>query len=75
MQLRDKNILEKILSVIKESDEIFKNISKEEFLKNNLLKMAMTMAILRGIDLLELDKPKKFKNLSAFKNSNDDAEN
>ena len=35
-----------------------------------------TAANLRGIDLLELDKPKKFKNLSAFKNSkDDDAEN
>ena len=37
--------------------------------------LTKTDAILRGIDLLELDKAKKFKNLSAFKNSNDDAEN
>ena len=40
--------------------------------KKNLTK---TDAILRGIDLLEFDKPKKFKNLSAFRNSDDDDEN
>ena len=48
-----------------------KKISRVAKQKN----LTKTVAILRGIDLLELDKPKKFKNLSAFKNSNDDAEN
>ena len=36
--------------------------------KKNLTK---TDALLRGIDLLEFDKPKKFKNLSSNKNSDD----
>ena len=50
----------------------FKKIARVAKQKN----LTKTAAILRGIDLLELDKPKKFKNLSAFKNSDDDdAEN
>ena len=53
MQLRDKNILEKILSVIKESDEIFENISKEEFLKNNLFKLSATMNVIRIGELVK----------------------
>ena len=36
--------------------------------------LSKTAAILKGIDLLELDKPKKFKNLSAFRNSKNDDE-
>ena len=48
-----------------------KKISRVAKQKN----LTKTAAILRGIDLLELDKPKKFKNLSAFKNSDDDAKN
>ena len=47
--------------------EKISRISKQK----NLTK---TAAILRGIDLLELDKPKKFKNLSAFRNSKNDDE-
>ena len=49
----------------------FKKISRVAKQKN----LTKTAAILKGIDLLELDKPKKFKNLSAFKNSDDDAKN
>ena len=49
----------------------FKKIARVAKQKN----LTKTAAILRGIDLLELDKPKKFKNLSAFKNSDDDAKN
>lgn len=50
----------------------FKKIARVAKQKN----LTKTAAILRGIDLLELDKPKKFKNLSANKNSkDDDAEN
>ena len=37
--------------------------------KNNLTK---TDAILQGIDLLELHKPKKFKNISSNDNQNSD---
>ena len=48
-----------------------KKISRVAKQKN----LTKTAAILRGIDLLELDKPKKFKNLSAFKNSDDDSKN
>ena len=47
--------------------EKISRISKQK----NLTK---TAAILKGIDLLELDKPKKFKNLSAFRNSKNDDE-
>jgi len=62
---RDKAI------TIRLSENEFKKISRVAKQKN----LTKTAAILKGIDLLELDKPKKFKNLSAFKNSNDDAEN
>lgn len=50
------------------SENEYKKIARVAKQKN----LTKTAAILRGIDLLELDKPKKFKNLSAFKNSNDD---
>ena len=49
----------------------FKKISRVAKQKN----LTKTAAILKGIDLLELDKPKKFKNLSSNKNSDDDKEN
>lgn len=49
----------------------FKKISRVAKQKN----LTKTAAILRGIDLLELDKPKKFKNLSANKNSDENKEN
>ena len=52
------------------SDDEFKKISRIAKQKN----LTKTAAILKGIDLLELDKPKKFKNLSAFRNSKDDDE-
>ena len=55
------------LKLSKAEAEKISRISKQK----NLTK---TAAILRGIDLLELDKPKKFKNLSAFRNSKDDDE-
>ena len=45
-------------------------ISRISKLKN----LTKTDAILKGIDLLELDKPKKFKNLSDFRNSKNDDE-
>jgi len=53
MQHKDKIVLQKILEVINETAEISINISEEEFLKNNLLKMAMTMAILRIGELVK----------------------
>ena len=53
MQLKNKTVLQKILGVIEETEEIFVNISEEEFLKSNLLKMAMTMAILRIGELVK----------------------
>ena len=53
MQHKDKIVLQKILGVIEETEEIFVNISEEEFLKSNLLKMAMTMAILRVGELVK----------------------
>lgn len=53
MQHRDIIVLQKILEVIDETAEISINISEEEFLKNNLLKMAMTMAILRIGELVK----------------------
>ena len=53
------------------SENEFKKISRVAKQKN----LTKTAAILRGIDLLELDKPKKFKNLSANKNSDENKEN
>ena len=49
----------------------FKKIARVAKQKN----LTKTAAILKGIDLLELDKPKKFKNLSSNKNSDEDKEN
>ncbi len=43
-----------------------KKIARVAKLKN----LTKTDALLRGIDLLELDKPKKFKNLSAENKKN-----
>lgn len=56
---------------IRVTENEFKKISRIAKQKN----LTKTAAILCGIDLLELDKPKKFKNLSAFKNSDDDDKN
>ena len=56
---------------IRVTENEFKKISRVAKEKN----LTKTEAILRGIDLLEQFKPKKFKNLSAFKNSDDDAKN
>ena len=53
MQRRDEIVLQKILGVIEETEEISTDISEEKFLKNNLLKMAMTMAILRVGELVK----------------------
>ena len=53
MLLRDKIVLQKILGVIKETEEIFLDTSLENFLRNNLLKMGMTMAILRAGELVK----------------------
>ena len=52
------------------SEDEFKKIARVAKQKN----LTKTAAILKGIDLLELDKPKKFKNLSAFRNSKNDDE-
>ena len=56
---------------IRVTENEFKKISRVAKQKN----LTKTAAILRGIDLLDLDKPKKFKNLSDFRNSNDDDKN
>lgn len=56
---------------IRVTENEFKKISRVAKQKN----LTKTAAIIRGIDLLELDKPKRFKNLSAFRNSDDDKEN
>jgi len=53
------------------SENEFKKVARVAKQKN----LTKTAAILKGIDLLELDKPKKFKNLSAFKNSDENKEN
>ena len=53
MQRRDEIVLQKVLGVIEETEEISTDISEEKFLKNNLLKMAMTMAILRVGELVK----------------------
>ena len=50
MQRRDEIVLQKVLGVI---EEISTDISEEKFLNNNLLKMAMTMAILRVGELVK----------------------
>ena len=46
----------------------YKKISRISEQKN----LTKTAAILRGIDLLELDKPKKFKNISSNFSDDDD---
>ena len=61
---RDKSI------TIRLTDDEFNKITRVAEKKN----LSKTDAILQGIDLLELHKPKKFKNLSAFRNSKDDDE-
>ena len=50
------------------SDDEFKKIARVAKQKN----LTKTAAILRGIDLLELDKPKKFKNISSNFSDDDD---
>ncbi|MBQ9491330.1 MAG: hypothetical protein IJU86_00940 [Firmicutes bacterium] len=62
---RDKAI------TIRLSENEFNKISRIAKQKN----LTKTAAILKGIDLLELDKPKKFKNLSANKTTDDDEKN
>lgn len=53
MLLRDKVVLEKILSVIEETERVFIGASLENFLKNDLLKMGMSMSILRIGELVK----------------------
>lgn len=53
MQHRDKNILEKIIVIIDESEKIFENISNEEFLNNNLFKLAASMNVIRIGELVK----------------------
>ncbi|MBQ6976673.1 MAG: DUF86 domain-containing protein [Selenomonadaceae bacterium] len=53
MRHRDKTALQKISSVIDEITEILKNVSKEEFLINNTLKLATGMSIIRIGELVE----------------------
>ena len=47
MRRRDKISLQKILNVIDETNEFLENVSEEEFLKNNLLKSATAMSVIR----------------------------
>ena len=53
MQHRDRIALQKILEIIRETEEIFANTSLENFLKNNERKWAMTMSILRIGELVK----------------------
>ena len=62
-----KNPRQKTLN-LRLSDDEFKKIARVAKQKN----LTKTAAILRAIDLLEFDKPKKFKNLSPNKNSDVD---
>ena len=63
---------------IPRNESLHLRLSKPELEKisriSKLKNLSKTDAILKGIDLLELDKPKKFKNLSAFRNSKNDDE-
>ena len=53
MQHRDKITLQKILVAIDEATEILKNISKEKFLQDTTLKLAMGMSIIRVGELVK----------------------
>ena len=53
MQRRDKIALQKILKVIEETLEIFKDTSLENFLNNKERQFAMTMSILRIGELVK----------------------
>ena len=53
MQHRDRMILQKILEVIAETTEILQNVSKEDFLQNKTLKLAMGMSIIRVGELVK----------------------
>ncbi len=53
MQLRDKNILEKIIIIIDESEEIFASVSKEKFLENNIFKLSASMNVIRIGELVK----------------------
>ena len=53
MRRRDKIALQKILNVIDETNEFLENVSEEEFLKNNLLKSATAMSVIRIGELVK----------------------
>lgn len=53
MQRRERITLQKILSIIDETAEISKYISKEEFLKSDLFKTSISMEILRIGELVK----------------------
>lgn len=57
MQHKDRIVLQKVLGVIKETEEIFADTLLEDFLKNNERKMAMTMSILRIGELVKNFSP------------------
>ena len=53
MRHRDSVTLRKILVAIDEATEILVNVSKDEFLKNNTQKLAMSMSIIRVGELVK----------------------
>ena len=53
MQRRDKVILKKILAWIDETREIFPDVSREEFLVDELLKRAMSMSVIQVGELVK----------------------
>jgi len=53
MRRRDKIALQKILNVIKETNEFLENVSEEEFLEKNLLKSATAMSVIRIGELVK----------------------
>ena len=53
MQHRDKITLQKILNAIDEAIEVLSDTSKEEFLENKTLKLAMGMSIIRVGELVK----------------------
>ena len=74
MQRKDKVILEKILNAVEVGLKIFNDVSLEKFLKNDALKLAMGMSIIRVGDLIKIlsaeflveNSQVKWKSLSDF---------
>ena len=57
MRHRDKTTLKKILVAIEEATEAFGNVSEEVFLASRILKLAMSMSVIRVGELVKALTP------------------